>query len=174
MYTTDSFKKLLLDLSDFKDLPEQWLRNRAKLVPYVARAHRFAIDVARACYRDGAKVKTCDFKEYADCRLSALVLRKTWAPTPLPGFTFDRVPCVSVAFEPIRKSLGQFTYDYEARIGLITIRFFLTENTFIKVQANGDEFWGHICLKSFSLVNKASGDEKNYFPSSVSAKSFIS
>lgn len=174
MYTTNSFKELLLDLSDFKDMPEQWLRNRAKLVPYVARAHRFAVDVARACYRDGAKAKTCDFKEYADCRLSALVLRKTWAPTPLPGFTFDTVPCVSVAFEPIRKSLGQFTYDYEGRINLITIRFFLTENSFIKVQAGGDEFWGWIYLKSFSLVNKASGDEKNYYPSSVSAKSLIS
>lgn len=174
MYTTNSFKELLLDLSDFKDLPEQWLRNRAKLVPYVARAHRFAVAVARACYRDSARAKTCDFKEYADCRLSALVLRKTELSALPPGFTVDPVPCVCVAFEPIRKSLGQFTYNYEPRIGLLTFRFFLSENAFIKVQAVGDEEWGWIHLKSFSLVNKASGDEKNYYPASVSAKSFIS
>ena len=31
--------------------------------------------------------------------------------------------------------------------------------------------WLH--LKSFSLVNKLSGDEKNYYPASVSARSFI-
>lgn len=169
MYTTYSFKKLLVELSDFKDLPEQWLRNRAKLVPYVVQAHRFAVDVARACYRDSSRAKMCDFKEDADCRLSALVLRKTELPMTPPGFTFDTVPCVCVAFEPIRKSLGQFTYNYEPRIGLLTIRFFLTENTFIKVQADGDVEWGRIDLKLFSLVNKASGDEKIYYPASVSA-----
>lgn len=174
MYTTYSFKELLLEKSNFDDLPEQWLRNRAKLVPYVARAHRFAVDVARACYRDSARAKMCDFKEYTDCRLSALVLRKTELLTPPPGFTFDTVPCVCVAFEPIRKSLGQFTYNYEPRIGLITIRFFLTENAFIKVQGAGDEEWWWLHLKSFSLVNKASGEEKNYYPSSLPAKSFIS
>ena len=172
MYTANSFKRLLLDLGNFKDLPEQWLRNRDKLVPYVARAHQFAEDVAGACYRDGSKAKTHDFKEYDDCWLSASVLRKTWLSTLPPGFTFDTVPCVSITFEPICKSLGQFIYDYEPRIDLITFRYFLTGDAFIKIQAEEDrEYrgWGRLNLKSFSLVNKAVVDEKNYYSSSTSA-----
>lgn len=172
MYTINSFKRLLLDLSDFKDLPEQWLRNRDKLVPYVARAHQFAEDVAGACYRDGSKAKTHDFKEYDDCQLSASVLRKTWRSTLPPGFTFDTVPCVSVTFKPICKSLGRFIYDYEPRIDFLTFRYFLTEDTFIKVQAEEDRKyrgWGRLDLKSFSLVKKAVVDEKNYYLSSTSA-----
>ena len=80
---------------------------------------------------------------------------------------------VRVFFDPVRKSLGQFSFDYDIKGERFTMRFFLTENSFIKVTTISDHgYW--LPLKSFSLVNKASGDEKSYYPASFSAKSFIS
>ena len=172
MFTTNEFKELLVETSNFDDLPEQWVRHRAKLVPYVARAYRFAITQIKEGNKE--RSKTCDFKEYSDCRLSALLYREGQEAGP--------VAKVSVAFEPVRKSLGQFSFDYDLKEQRIAMRFFLTENTFIKMEAVAVDFgatsieycknWLH--LKSFSLVNKLSGDEKNYYPALVFAKSFIS
>ena len=164
MFTTNELKELLVETSNFDDLPEQWVRHRAKLVPYVARAYRFAI----AQIKEGNKElsKTCGFKEYSDCRLSALLYREGQEAGP--------VAKVSVAVEPVRKSLGQFSFDYDLKEQRIAMRFFLSENTFIKMEAIPCEWACWMPLKSFSLVNKLSGDEKNYYPASVSAKSFIS
>ena len=164
MFTTNEFKELLVETSNFDDLPEQWVRHRAKLVPYVARAYRFAITQIKEGNKELSK--TCGFKEYSDCRLSALLYREGQEAGP--------VAKVSVAFEPVRKSLGQFSFDYDLKEERITMRFFLTESTFIKMEAIPCEWACWMPLKSFSLVNKLSGDEKNYYPASVSAKSFIS
>ena len=164
MFTTNEFKELLVETSNFDDLPEQWVRHRAKLVPYVARAYRFAITQIKEGNKEHSK--TCGFKEYSDCRLSALLYREGQEAGP--------VAKVSVAFEPVRNSLGQFSFDYDLKEERITMRFFLTESTFIKMEAIPCEWACWMPLKSFSLVNKLSGDEKNYYPASVSAKSFIS
>lgn len=164
MFATNEFKELLVETSNFDDLPEQWVRHRAKLVPYVARAYRFAITQIKEGNKELSK--TCGFKEYSDCRLSALLYREGQEAGP--------VAKVSVAFEPVRKSLGQFSFDYDLKEERITMRFFLTESTFIKMEAIPCEWACWMPLKSFSLVNKLSGDEKNYYPASVSAKSFIS
>lgn len=170
MFSTYNFQKLLVETSNFDDLPEQWLKVRAGLVPYVARAHRFAVDVSRDGWEN--KAKTGEVKEYPDYRLSASIFRKA---NRTPSFAaIEAMPKVSVAFEPVRKSLGQFTYDYDPLPLRITIRFFLTENIFILVQAGGDEFWGDMRLQEFTKVDKLTGFKKHYFPSPVPAKSFIS
>lgn len=173
MFTTNHFKKLLVDRSNFDDLPEQWLKIRAKIVPYVARAYRFAVSEGKLGNKDS--IKSYGWKEYSDCRLTSILYRPDQEKGPIfwNMFIYYPVNKVSVAFEPVRKSLGQFTFDYDIEEKTIVIRFFLTENSFIKVTANSDHgYW--LPLKSFSLVNKLSGDEKNYYPASVSARSFIS
>lgn len=173
MFTTKHFKEMLVDNSNFDDLPEQWVRKRDKLVPYVARAYRFAVRIAKAANKNFSM--HCAARDYSDCRLSGLISREDDEMSPL-YWSLTRNPAIKVRvfFDPVRKSLGQFSFDYDLKEEIITIRFFLSENSFIKAEAVACEWAPWLHLKSFSLVNKASGDEKNYYPSSVSAKGFIS
>lgn len=170
MFIPDSFKKLLVDRSNFDGLPKQWLKVRAELAPYLSLANRFAEDVSRDGWRN--KEKTCEAKDYPDFRLSAVIIRKA---NRTPSFAaIEAMPKVRVSFEPARKGLGRFTFDYDPLPLTITIRFFLSKDTFILVQAGEDNFFGDLCLQEFTKVNKVTGFKKHYYPSPVSAKSFIS
>ena len=173
MFTTKHFEEMLVDNSNFDDLPEQWVRKRDKLVPYVARAYRFAVRIAKAANKNFSM--HCAARDYSDCRLSGLISREDDEMSPL-YWSLTRNPAIKVRvfFDPVRKSLGQFSFDYDLKEERITIRFFLSENSFIKAEAEACEWAPWLHLKSFSLVNKASGDEKSYYPASVPAKSFIS
>lgn len=161
MATIADYNRLLTTETTVEGLPEKWMEVRGKLAPYLSKACRYA----RYVYREANKSRTmnCYHKEYNDCRVSALVFRKDEDLNPIYWTILKggEVDTVSVGLEPVRKSLGNLSLEYEHKYcDIFVVRFFLSEDSFIKMRILGDS--GKVWVRQLFYVDKKKGVDQDF------------
>lgn len=146
--------------SEGVSLPESWLSIREKVVPYVAKAYRFA----RSVIAEDDRIWGCHHREFKDCYLTAKTHRPTddriggeLFATIMPNNYIDHV---EVRWDPLPQGKVEWWGELIADLYNLTLVFHLSEDEKIEMKCYYDRHYYHV--EYFKYSNQKTGEEISY------------